>query len=118
MLVGLRGDAQDRLEHYCRCPIALEVLRDKLRIDLHPSRALTFYTFGTSEQAADSVLALGALYVYAVYMCSNHYRHAGYASAARSKAFIGQCIIQGCQGHTELANLLDRRWQSPMVIIH
>ena len=119
--LGCGGDAQDRIEHYCRCPIALEVLKNKLRIDLHPSRALSFFVLSTHEQDSDNVLALGALFMYAVYMSYNHYKHGGHTNPLRaaviSKECIGQHIIQGCQGHAELANLVDRRWQSPMLHI-
>jgi len=116
--LGCGGDAHDRIEHYCRCPIALGVLKSKLRINLHPSRALAFFMLCTEEQAEDDVLATGALFVYAVYMCTNQYRHSNTRITSIVTAdSMNQYIIQGCQGHPGLANLLDAKWRHPILHI-
>lgn len=90
--------------------VAREILR---RIDLHPRSGLPSFTIATRKQDQDAVLALSALYVYAVYGCSNYYTYDGSINVAISREdamqFMGESLIQGCQGHEQLAALLDNR---------
>ena len=115
--LGCGSHAQDSIEHYSRCPIALDVLRNKMRINLDPRRGLPLFALAMCEQDQDDVLALSALYIYGVYMCTNQYRNMlhsyGARTAEHAKQCIGQHIIQGCQGHARLTRLLDGRWDSP-----
>jgi hypothetical protein len=108
--LGCEGEAQDSIEHYCRCPIGLSVLLSKLRLDLNPGHGLSLFCLCAPEQRDDDLLTVSALYIYAVYMCSNHYRHKGHVTADRAKQALGQYIIQSCEGDPKLIKFLDGRW--------
>ena len=105
--------AHDSIEHYCRCSVGLDVLGDMLKIHLSPHRALAFITLCTAAQQDDALLALGALYTYALYSSTNLYRAMGPTTPERAKQSIRQYILQGCAGHVGLTNLVDSRWRSP-----
>ena len=38
-MFGCPGEAEDSIEHYCRCPATLEVLRTQLNVSVSPQRA-------------------------------------------------------------------------------
>ena len=67
--MGCLGDAQDSIEHYSRCAIALDVFKRRLNIDLNPRQGTTFFALASSSQNDDEVLAMGSLYTY---ICSLH----------------------------------------------
>jgi hypothetical protein len=119
-MLGCRASAADNIEHYSRCPVTRELFRKKLRIDLHTSEGLSCFAMATEKQSDDEILALSMLGVYAIYMCTNHYRFKVKKKSTNHKhvmQYLGQCLIQGCQGHKELTRLLDKRWESPVVCI-
>ena len=114
-LLGCGGE--DSIEHYSRCAIVKDALFRKCRISLEPRRGLAVFCMATDEQRPDDVLALTMLCVYAVYMTTNHYRTTSNNDSTAAKNCIGQHIIQGCQGHTQLTKLVQERWNSPLLYI-
>ena len=120
--LGCKGDAQDCIEHYSRCPIALDVLFKKMRVKLDPRRGLSAFALTTTEQARDNdLLSLTALHIYATYMSRNFYRNnpsiCNGDHSIRAKQCLGQYMIQGCHGHARLARLLDNRWGEEAVAL-
>jgi hypothetical protein len=117
-VLGCSPDAADSIEHYCRCPITKDLFSKKLRIELHPAKALSYFAIATKEQEEDEILALSMLGVYAVYMCTNHYRYnPTHINSQHALQFLGQCLIQGCQGQKWLTRIFDKRWESPVTCI-
>ena len=112
--MGCSMEAEDSIEHYCRCSITHDVFRTKLRIELNPKRALATFCMSTFEQNRDDILSLTMLGVYAIYMTTNHYRKVGRTNPTVGKNYMVQNIIQGCQGHRNLTSLVQGRWQSEM----
>jgi len=112
--LGCGEGARDSIEHYCRCPIGLEVLSNKLRIEVSGVQALPVWLLAHREHSSDEFLALITLYIYAVYRTTNHYRHTRTANAIRSADCIKQHIIQGCQGNDRLVQWVDGRWNKPL----
>ena len=87
-----------------------------MRIELQPTNALACFAMATKQQEEDEILALTMLGVYAVYMCTNHYRNnPTKVNSEHALQYLGQSLIQGCQGHKELTRLLDGRWESPII---
>ena len=83
---------------------------------MQPTNGLAVFAMAMKQQEEDEILALTMLGVYAVYMCINHYRNnPSKVNPQHALQFLGQSLIQGCQGHRELTRLLDRRWESPIV---
>ena len=114
-MMGCPGGAEDSIEHYARCPVAIDVFKRKLHVDLHPRRGTPVFALAAEEMDDDEVLAVCALYIYGVYMTTNRYRATGLPSRDqthrnRAKQCLGQYIIQGCQGHPKLGPLHDGRW--------
>ena len=115
--LGCGGNAEDSIEHYCRCDVVAQVFKQKFHIGLAPKRGLSFFCMATPEQRQDDILALSMLGVYAVYMSTNHYRSIGHCNPSEGKNSMGQHIIQGCQGHKRLTKLVQDRWNAPFVNI-
>jgi hypothetical protein len=115
--LGCNPGSHDSIEHYCRCEIVRKVFRTKLHLELDSSRGLACFCLAAPEQTQDDTLAISALGIYAVYMSTNHYRHANYTNAQSAAQHLGQSIIQGCQGQPALVRLLDSRWRSPPICI-
>ena len=68
---GCGCNAEDSIEHYCRCPAVLDVLRTQLRIIVTPQRAITFWTMAFNH--SDDVVKCSALSSYAAYKMFNMY---------------------------------------------
>jgi len=115
--LGCGGNAQDSIEHYCRCPVSRGVLKHRLRIEACPQQALPLWLLSHHCHWDDEVLALVALFIYAVYMATNHYRHTHIVNTSRSAEAIRQHIIQGCQGNARLVQWVQDRWRSPMLVV-
>jgi len=115
--LGCARGAHDSIEHYCRCPVSLDVLRRKLRIDVLPQQALAYMLLSHPCVRDDEILALTALFTYAVYMATNHYRLTHIANPTRAADAIGQYIIQGCQGQDRLVQWVERRWSRPVLSV-
>ena len=117
--LGCGTCAKDSIEHYARCSNALKVLHDKLHIDVSPERGLVFFLMGTVEQRGDKeLLALSALYVYAISSTFNGYRYTGPKAPDTTYQCIWQHILQGCRGHDSLERSLNSRWSKPLCLIH
>ena len=110
--------AKDSVEHYARCGVARKVLSDKLRIHVSAQRGLEFLLIGTKSQCADKeLLAISALYIYALYNTFNGYRCTGPRCPDVTYQCIWQHILQGCRGHAALESSLNSRWKSPICVI-
>ena len=111
------GGSEDSIEHYSRCPIALDSLKTKLKIHIHPNRGLSTFALDAPELKQDNVLALVSLHIYAVYMATNFYRHNPHlVGISRAKECIWQHTIQGSLG-SKLESAIRNRWQEPEICI-
>ena len=115
--LGCGTCAKDSIEHYARCSNALKVLHDKLHIDVSAQRGLEFFVMGTIEQSDKEILALSALYVYAIYCTFNGYRCTGPKDPSTVYQCIWQHMLQGCRGHSALERSLNSRWNAPICTI-
>jgi len=115
--LGCGGGAHDSIEHYSRCPVGHGVLRHSLRIEVVPQQALTLWLLSHRCHQSDEVLALTALFIYSVYMATNHYRLTHVANPYRAADAIRQYIIQGCQGQEQLVQWVEGRWSRPIFYV-
>ena len=90
-LLGCQGQAEDSIEHYCRCPALQYVLRTRLKVQLRDQRALTFWVLDEPGLDKDEYLICSALINYGGYMATNMFRHS--APAASNQVAI-QAINQ------------------------
>jgi len=112
-VLGCSRTAEDNIEHYCRCPAILQVLRTKLRLAVAREKALSFWMLDCPND--EEVLICSAVSSYAGYIACNHYRHADTApSIEQAIDALGQYIIQSASGHPKLMSFLDSRWATPM----
>ena len=110
--------AKDSIEHYARCKIALSVLYDKMHIDVSAQRGLEVLVMGSEEQQRNKeLLALSALYVYAIHCTFNGYRCTGPKGPSTTYQCIWQHMLQGCRGHSALERSLNSRWEKPFFVI-
>ena len=111
---GCGGNAEDSIEHYCRCPAVLNVLRTQLRIIVTPQRAITFWTMAFNH--SDDVIKCSALSSYAAYKVFNIYRTRGcIKSTATAIDAMKESIIQVAGSNAELGRFLDERWKSQVI---
>jgi len=112
-LLGCGAGAEDSLEHYCRCPVVLKLLRLKLNIVVQPGRALSFWCLDV-PRSDDDVLLCSALSNYVCYCTTNIYRHGTpHRNADRSFDSLKQMLIQSSAGHPKVGCFLGSRWAAP-----
>ena len=73
---GCSCTASDSLEHYCRCPVVLQVLRRKLRVEVTPRASLRLFMLDLPRRD-ENLLRCSALINYAVYNTFNAFRARG-----------------------------------------
>ena len=108
------GDAEDSIEHYCRCPVALRVARHVMHIVYPAELALDIWILNSGWLDGDGVLIGISLLVYGCYMAFNTIRRAGVSDSDQAYQCIVQHCRQGAMGNDKCVEYLDKRWQSPM----
>ena len=113
-MLGCPGEAEDSIEHYCRCPAVKHIQMTKLRVDVSSELALSFWSLNMCGD--EDSLTAAAMSIYATYMATNHYRHSRRASSTeRAQDAMKQYLIQGCFGYPKVGKFLRHRWKSPML---
>ena len=96
---GCSRSASDSLEHYCRCPVVLQVLHRKLRVEVTPRAALRLFMLDFSR-SDDNLLRCSALINYAVYNTFNAFRAKGtIRTPVVSADALGQSLLNAVMGH-------------------
>ena len=108
------GDAEDSLEHYCRCPVTLRVARHMMHICYPAELALDIWVLSSSWLDTEEVLVAVSLLIYGCFMAFNSIRHGSVSSAEQAYQCIVQHCRQGAMGSNTCTNYLDRCWQRPM----
>ena len=108
------GEAEDSLEHYCRCPVVLNVARRLFRFSYHESKALNIWALNSSWLDNEKNLRSLALLVYGSFMAFNSIRHNGISDASQAFHCIVQHCKQGAMGHAPSMKHIDTCWQSPV----
>ena len=116
-LLGCDGDAQDCIEHYCRCPAVTEVGDRFLRVRASPPRALNLWLLNEIVLEDPRVMRSVALLMYGTYMTTNYCRHNGRYSRGAAIDSIKQHCMQGARGNADLESHLDGCWLIPTTSI-
>ena len=82
-------NAEDSIEHYCRCPTVLKAANCVLRIDYPSQVALDVWTLNCYWVEARNHLASVAILIYGAYNASNKIRHQGISSKAGGQ----ECLL-------------------------
>ena len=110
-MLGCPGEAEDSIEHYCRCPVTLEVLRAQLNITVSPQRGLAFWLMDCPRSKDMAICS--ALSCYAAYSTFNFYRcKKKIPSTAVAIDAMRQSIFQAVGGSAKLKRWLDNRWRA------
>ena len=80
-------------------------------------KGLPFMVLDTPQQSSDDILALSALYIYALYSTVNSYHHSSIRNREQAQQAMSQYIIQGCAGHPSLCRLVRGAFCRPVVEI-
>ena len=108
-LLGCRGEAEDSIEHYCRCQIVREVCRRKL--NLHPDQFANMHAFTLCSwdiKSKEDLCMLGLL-IYAVYSCTNNRRHQPEHNRDAVEELM-QYVREGAKGHKAACQMLRGRY--------
>ena len=105
---------QDKIEHYCRCPVVREILTRQLNLD--PQTYANLHTFMLVHPLIDSkeILTVVALLIYGVYTTFNNIKHSGPHRKEVVYDAVAQAIREGARGHRHSRIVLNSRW-SPTV---
>ena len=107
---GCSGSASDSLEHYCKCPVVLQVIKRKLRVEVSQRAALRFFMLDFAR-SDDNMLRCGAIINYAVYNTFNAFRSNSITrSMAVSSDALGQAILNALMGHPASEEFVRNRW--------
>ena len=106
--------AEDSIEHYCRCPVVMEVLQKMLHLHYPKEEALNVWLLNTAWVENHSVGACVALLVYGTYSAYNSIRHKGISNTAQARDCIQQHIKQGVLGHHASTKVLNNCWNRPL----
>ena len=117
-MLGCGGGAEDSIEHYCRCPCILHVLKSTLHVSIPPSRAFSFFLMCDYHCDIRDNLISGVLMNYASYMATNLFRNTGIPTS-RDVAVdaLVQYIKQGAISHRTSASFFNQRWATPIYYI-
>jgi hypothetical protein len=108
------GDAEDSIEHYCKCPIVHRVAMHVMHFDYPNESALNIWMLNSSWHDDDTNLKGIGLLVYGCYMAFNTIRHNGITCGEQAFHCITQHCKQGAMGHSACMKYLDEAWQRPM----
>ena len=117
-LFGCKGEAEDSLEHYCRCPIVLSVAKDSLKFSYEGVDAMNLWTLNHPwlDSNRDNLRAVGLL-IYGTFNAFNTSRQARLSDSNQCRLCIIQYCKQGSSGHHPSMSFLDKRWQYPVAHI-
>ena len=103
-------DAQDALEHYCRCTRTKELMQRYLNLD--PERFAGLHTFLLCNPSVSTVeeLTTTAVLIYTIYTATNHYRHNPRDTDIPVYDALAQWAREGCKHHRHSTRVLDNRW--------
>ena len=97
------------MEHYCRCPVVLQVLHRKLRVKVTPRAALRLFMLDI-PRSDDNLLMCSALN-YAVYNTFNAFRAKGtIRTPVVSADALGQALLNAVMGHPASEEFFKSRW--------
>ena len=102
--LGCGGEAEDSIEHYCRC----RTLRacHQAELGLQEPRLLTHWLCVQDSQGQDAVLVRGALGAYAAYCATNAARHMGGMSRDEAMRAFRQALSEVLSGGSAASRIL------------
>ena len=102
--IGCGGEAEDSIEHYCRCRIMRRFHREELGLD---SDWLLPHWLGVQGPPVSVEQHFqGALGAYAAYRITNMARHCQGCSEETARRAFQQALVEGTIGHPRAASLL------------
>ena len=111
---GCGGEAEDSIEHYCRCPVTLRVAGHMMHVSYPANLALDIWILNSSWLDVDEVLVGIGLLIYGCYMGFNSIVHGSVSSPEQAFRCIAQHCRQGAMGNDRCMDFLDRCWQTPV----
>ena len=108
-MLGCSGEAQDSIEHYCRCPTVKKAGAKILRLPPQ-AHSLQFFVLADRSLADDSLLTRVALLIYAVFSVTNLYRNSGPTIGVVAQDAIEEFVKLSTRGHPRSLSLLETLW--------
>jgi len=100
----------DEIEHYLRCPVVLQVARDKLGLQLTPDSSWEHLLLAgrpPDPRRAEQWWGRCALLLYATYRTTNAARHRRPLSPMVAAQALRQAIQEGAKNHPKATRLVD-----------
>ena len=111
-MLGCKGNAEDSIEHYCRCPVTKRILQNNLR--LPPTTYANIHTLLLCNDHIDNTDTLTsiALVQYAIYNATNHFRYNTTPDTTDRYEATLQWLREGAKNHKHASAVLDNRWNT------
>ena len=114
-LLGCGAEAEDSIEHYCRCQVLQQVCRSRLNLDHKIFCNLHTFALVNPNISGKETLTVIGLLIYGMYSVTNKLRHSGGCSGAVAFDALMQGIREGARGHHGACRTLVGRWEAELV---
>jgi hypothetical protein len=108
------GEAEDSLEHYCRCDVVHKVARHIFHISYPDEQGLDLWALNSKFVDNPENMLSVAMLQYGVYNAFNTLRYSPVGSSQQAFHCIVQHCKQGAFGHIPCMTHLDSRWKQTM----
>ena len=108
------GQAEDSIEHYCRCPVTMRAARHIMHLSYPAELALDVWVLNSGWWDSEDVARGLGLLMYGCYMAFNSIRCKGVSCSDQAFHCIAQHCRQGAMGNNKCMEFIDTSWQRPM----
>lgn len=108
------GQAEDSIEHYCKCPVTMRVARHLMHLSYPDEAAMDLWVLNSGWLDSEDVMRGMALLIYGCYMACNNIRCKGISCSDQAFHCIAQHCRQGGMGNNKCMSFLDASWLRPM----
>ena len=116
-LLGCPPQAEDSIEHYCKCPVSIAFLRHHLNLSPETFAGLHSFTLCNVNIQSTQQLTAIAIWIYTIYTATNNLRRRSLPANANIQDALKQRAKEGTWNHTPSAEILDNRW-NPREVQH
>lgn len=110
-------NAEDSIEHYCRCKVVHRVSKHTLHMEYPSSMGLDVWALNSGWlDSSERLMGVGIL-IYGVYNAFNTLRYSPVTDSQQGFHCIVQHCKQGALGHAASMSFLDSRWAQPITIL-
>ena len=101
--------AEDSIEHYCSCPIAMQFLQNHLGLSPRGFAGLHTFTLCNVNIQTMEQLTTTSIWIYCIYTATNNLRRRALPDNAIMQDALKQWAREGTRHHTQSAAIIDNQ---------